>query len=64
MKQINNIRKKRVRIFSPARNVGGTIEALLQEYDDLYDALKKEGLILEVLILEDFSTDETGRILD
>jgi glycosyltransferase involved in cell wall biosynthesis len=64
MKATGQGRKRKVRIFSPARNVGYTIESLLKEFDDLYDALRKENITLEVLILEDASTDDTARILD
>ncbi|NTW30370.1 MAG: glycosyltransferase [Candidatus Moranbacteria bacterium] len=58
------MKRKRVRVFSPAYNVGSTLEKLLGEFNDVFKILKSKKLVMEVCILDDNSTDDTSRILN
>jgi len=51
-------------LFSPAYNVGETIGKGLEMFEDLAALLKLRGCKLELLIINDNSSDDTGEILE
>ncbi len=54
----------KIRIFAPAYNVAGSIQALLEEMDDVSTLLKRSyGYDLEMFVINDNSSDNTGAIL-
>ena len=55
---------KKVRIFTPAFNVAGSLAKILGEFADVELVLKAHGCKLEVLVINDNSTDETKLLLE
>ncbi|HBI33658.1 MAG TPA: hypothetical protein DEA43_03505 [Candidatus Moranbacteria bacterium] len=53
-----------IRIFGPAFNVGKTIVTLIEEFADVQQVLKRKGHNLQVLLMNDNSTDNTGKLMD
>ncbi len=53
----------KIRIFAPAYNVESSIGTLLMEVDDVYAMLAAQGSALEMLVIDDNSSDQTTRIL-
>ncbi|MCI0533288.1 glycosyltransferase [bacterium] len=54
----------KIRIFSPVFNAAESLKILLQEFTDVAHVLKEHGHTIEVLIINDCSTDRTREVLD
>ncbi len=54
----------KVAIFIPAYNVEKTLPSLIEEFEDLEQILRLRGHSLDVLIINDCSSDNTGKVLE
>ena len=54
----------KIRIFSPVYNVAGAVDRLISEFADVEAVLNIHGHTLEVLLINDNSTDGTCEVLD
>jgi len=55
---------KKIRIFSPVYNVANSVERLINEFADVELLIKSHGNELELLLINDNSTDGTREVLD
>ena len=54
----------KIRVFLPAFNVGKNIKELLKEFSDVVFIIERSGYAMEVLVIDDCSTDDTKNVLN